>query len=120
MVIVPPKEDPLRALLVRKFLHFIELALPSFIYYYCVAFSDNNKSIGDRISGCIVARKKFLIAGGGPEKEVSTLSKILIPAVFTLAPLLIITTPVLVFVFIFTNDSALECLNKLIECFGNK
>ena len=115
VVIVPPTEDPKKALLIRKIMHLIEFVLPSFIYYYHVALNKNNYSLSDTTSNCIVARKKYIIQGAADTQKLGKIEKFLSPLLFSFMPLILMISTGLLLVLIFNTDFIVEYIIKMVE-----
>jgi len=99
VVLVPPNSHPIRSIVIRKLMHFVEFFLPSLVYYFFVSFTKNNQSLGDMASSCIVVRKRYLFQKPTTVKKLSTFTKISTPLVFFLTPLLSFLILPILFIF---------------------
>lgn len=89
VVLVPPQSHPIGSLLIRRLLNLLEFALPSAIYYFIVSFSKNNRSISDRVSSCVIVRKRYLFDSHSTPPSPGIYKKICVPLLFTLFPMLL-------------------------------
>ncbi|MCM8529971.1 MAG: hypothetical protein NE330_02325 [Lentisphaeraceae bacterium] len=116
VVLVPPKEDPKKVLVIRKLVNIVEFVLPSFIYYFFVACTKNNKSISDEASGCMIVRKKYLVSESKPPKrELNQFEKIVLPLLFSTLPFIIfVVSPILTFYILSESDDLFVTVLKII------
>lgn len=121
VVIVPPSEDPKTALLIRKVMNMVEFCLPSALYYFMVSFSEGNRSISDQVSGCIIARKKYLLEGCVEKPKLNKFTKVIVPIVFTIFPICAFIGIPIALVFLFTQSAdVFEAFLQILKYFNIK
>jgi len=102
--------NPTKALLIRRIINIIEIALPGFIYYFHVALNKNNLSLSDSVSKCIVVRKKYLFSGNASKKNLSQFEKYISPLIFSFLPIIIFIVLALILTLIFQYEIGFETL----------
>jgi len=114
VVIVPPKKDPVQTLLIRRFVNLLEFAMPFFVYFYYIALTKNHRSISDSLSGCMIARKKYIITGKAKGRVLTVAERFLIPTIFILGPFLAI----ILFIVALQNDTFFEYFLRFLKMIG--
>ncbi len=111
LIVIPPLGRlPIISILIRKFLNFIELIMPSIIFYWLTAMNKDFLSLSDLGSGCIIARKA-IIERKINIKNGNIINRILCASIFTF-------TPIIIIIFIFIILLILEILIQKNFMFG--
>ena len=108
VLVVPTRENPNSALLIRKVMNIVEIALPSFIYYFLVSASKEHKSLSDQVSHCFIVRKKFIYEDHSDKEEIGKGMRVFIALFFSLIPLLTIFMFMFVLFSVFQNPNILD------------